>query len=185
MKYLSILFLLFCFGCTNIQNSDVYCLRGMGEVFSNGLDNLASEIQSEKGVKSISLSWTEREGVTRSELGERPLFLIGHSYGADNAVEIAYALKDKGIKVDYLFLFDSTNPKPIPDNVLHCVHWYVETIIGDAVPVIFPGNPVKLEDGNAITDLENRKMKDSNHFNIDSNKDIKNFIKQKIYSYYG
>lgn len=39
--------------------------------------------------------------------------------------------------------------------------------------------------GNAITDLENRKMKDSNHFNIDSNKDIKNFIKQKIYSYYG
>jgi pimeloyl-ACP methyl ester carboxylesterase len=140
----------------------VYLLRGLADVFSTGLDTLADKLNA-SGATARSFSgplWPELVTEIR-QLGERgepnlPLVLIGHSYGADQAILTAGELAASGIRVDLLLLVDATAPPPIPTNVLRCVHVYIPTPFGAAAPELFAGNPVVPGGGNTGTQVVNR-----------------------------
>ncbi|MCO6435802.1 MAG: hypothetical protein J5J06_01795 [Phycisphaerae bacterium] len=161
----------------------VYCLRGLMDVFSLGLNDLARELRKE-GVRAADMSgsrWrslaVELEAEAANGEPEEPIVLVGHSYGADNAVRLAWRLKKAGIDVDLLLLLDATAPPPIPDNVIRCVHYYKPTVLGAACPICFAGNPVVLAAGNERTVLLNTVISRETlgadavgvgHFNVDA-----------------
>ncbi len=112
----------------NLQ-TDVYILRGGAGIFSTGLVKLAAKLK-QKGVASSVKSHAAWQTVVRtiatnqSKLGRRPVILIGHSLGADNAVRIAQALKKQGIRVDYIASFAATGPASVPANVRSVTNFY-------------------------------------------------------------
>jgi pimeloyl-ACP methyl ester carboxylesterase len=139
----------------------VFCLRGLFDVFSLGLDDLAERLRRE-GVNATAVSgpsWRTLGGEicrarSRGDL-QGPLILIGHSYGADNAIRLARYLVHQNIEVELLVLLDATDPPAVPENVVRCLHVYRPTALGDLLPSVFAGNPVQAEGGNNRTEIAN------------------------------
>ena len=82
----------------------VYLFRGLADVFSTGMDTLADEL-NKRGVYATShnhADWQEIADRTAADYKakkEGPIILIGHSLGADAAMEMADYLGDKGVPV--------------------------------------------------------------------------------------
>ncbi len=169
----------------------VYLLRGLAGVFSLGFEQLAEEM------RLAGLDANAFDGPTYYELADglidelanesNPpgIVLIGHSYGADDAIRMARLLRDAGIQVQLLYLLDATSPQLIPANVDRVVHLYHLWLPGYIAPAVFSGNPVELEPGNTHTELVNTIINEEdfgpaaaciNHFNVDAS----NLIQQKI-----
>ncbi len=173
----------------------VFCLRGLWDLFSWGLTDLAGELQQD-GVDATAMSgpnWPDLadylvkaySGVDRPG----PLVLIGHSYGTDNAVNVAKSLNEFQIPVRLLISLDGTSPAPIPPNVEHCIHLYIPSYGAEALPDELPGHPISLEPGNTQTDLQNIAVTQERfgpeivgmtHFDIDSNPAIHRFVIDQI-----
>jgi hypothetical protein len=139
-----------------------YLLRGLWDFFSLGLNTLATELQAQ-GVDALAISgpkWPELAAGLASAFADgsdtRPLILVGHSYGADDAVNLARTLAEQNVPVRLLYLLDATGPAPIPANVDRCVHLYIPNELGRGVPQLFPGNPVVPEAGNHHTEIVNQ-----------------------------
>jgi hypothetical protein len=159
--------------------ADVYLLRGLWDVFSLGLDDLALRLCDE-GVDAVALSgpsWPVLSEVIAQSpqraASSRRVVLVGHSSGADEAVLLARDLGARGIRVELLVLLDATRPLPIPDTVERCVHLYIPTPLAERAPDVFPGNPVEAADGNLTTTIVNRVVTPEefpgvDHFNIES-----------------
>jgi hypothetical protein len=111
----------------------VYLLRGLvGEVFSLGFYDLAARIK-ERGIEA-SVTSMYAPGVLASEIiaGYRrapaPIVLIGHSSGADAAIDVAESLRRANIPVAAMFGFDPTPiAGRIPDNVELFINLYQKT----------------------------------------------------------
>ncbi len=111
----------------------VYLLRGLvGEIFSTGFYDLAQRIR-ERGVEASVHSMyapgaLAGEIITRHRKAPAPIVLIGHSSGADSAIDIAESLRRANIPVALMFGFD---PTPIagrvPDNVDLFINLYQKT----------------------------------------------------------
>lgn len=176
-------------------STQVYCLRGLWDVFSTGLDDLARKIRAE-GIPAVSLSGTDWPDVVdhitqtpASASADQRLVLVGHSFGADDAVNVARLLGRRDIRVSLLVLIDATAPPPIPDNVDRCVHMYLPNTLGDLAPRGFPGNPVVPADGNTRTEIINRPLRpedvgDATHFNIEGNPFVQNAVIAEILELY-
>jgi len=178
---------------------EAFCLRGLLDVFSLGLNELAERLRQE-GFDANSMSggsWrTLSRELQQSRLrGEsrRPLVLIGHSYGADNAVRMARELGKWDIEVDFLVLLDATSPPTVPANVARCLHLYRPTVLGDLLPFAFAGNPVEPEEGNNRTEIINRIISESalgpgaarvDHFNIDASASVHDLVVDEVLQLY-
>lgn len=111
------------------RNADVYLLRGFGNIFSTGIDEIGTELQS-AGVDAH----VEGHGAWRLVLnrivanqqknGTAPVILIGHSLGANAVIQIAEALEKRGIAVQYMATFAATGPDPLPGNIRRVVNFY-------------------------------------------------------------
>lgn len=167
----------------------VILLRGLWDVFSLGLDDLAERTAQEgyEVVVARGPQWHDlaaRETDNRRGLSPKlPLIVGGHSYGADHAIRFSQRLHDRGTDVDLLLLLDATNPPSIPANVKRCVHFYRPSIPGYLLPFLLAGHPVQRADGNSRTELENVRLTDEllareaagvGHFNIDASPFIHN-----------
>lgn len=190
-------------GCTAPRLSDSYragsgyvvCLRGLGDVFSLGMNEMAHRLRLD-GIPAVATNGCHWRGLADQvdeiwRRGERiwPLVLIGHSYGADNAVRMARALDRDGVEVDLLVLLDATNPGAIPGNVRRCVHYYQPTVFGDLLPGVFAGQPVRAASGNTKSVVCNCKLTTAafgnevrgvNHFNIDTSEFVQRRVLDKI-----
>ncbi len=173
----------------------VYCVRGFLDVFSLGMNRLAEELRKE-GVDARAMSgpaWRvaarqiESDFTLRADPG--PLIFVGHSYGADHAVDMARSLQRHGIRVRLLVLLDATTPSRVPANVEQCLHLYKPTLAGDILPFIFAGNPVVLDSDNHNTQLVNDVISTEelgpraatvNHFNIDKSDVIHSYLIREI-----
>lgn len=157
------------------QPDAVIILRGVaGEVFSQGMDELGARLQREghPTVVDSNVNWMTLASA-RAE-NERPCrAIIGHSAGADHAIEIARALNRRGIDVDYLFLFDPRFPLTIPTNVRHCYNFMSPVPVGNGVPVL-------PDLGNTRTLIENDVKWSLGHLDIDDNLALQNFIAGKL-----
>jgi hypothetical protein len=164
--------------------AQAYLLRGLWDLFSLGLNDLAAQLR-ERGVDAVAVSgptWPELSrsiaGAHANQTAAAELILVGHSYGADDAVNLCRSLGGQGISVKLLVLLDATNPAPIPANVDRCIHYYLPNQLGGLDPGVYPGNPVVPATGNTHTVIVNQVFstqiygpgaRDVNHFNIDKN----------------
>ncbi len=107
----------------------VLLFRGWFGVFSTGLDGLAEELKA-KGIQAEvagHLYWSKAvdEIVQQRAAGNTgPLVLIGHSQGANNVIDMAYALQSHKIQVDLLVTLAPLLQRPVPANVLRAVDYY-------------------------------------------------------------
>ncbi len=160
-----------------------FCIRGLFDVFSLGLNDLAKQLRQE-GINAFAISgpaWPRLgEEIRQANLEGRlsgPLVFVGHSYGADDAIRLAHELDQYGIDVELLVLLDATNPPPVPGNVVRCVHLYRPALAGKILPGVFAGNPVVADPTNHRTVIRNLSLAEGRfkqtaasvgHMNIDA-----------------
>lgn len=183
----------------------VYLLRGLWDIFSLGLDDLAGKLRAE-GVAATVLSGPDwpvlvenlsRGGAETSgqaagggdAANAAPLVLIGHSSGADDAVRVARGLNERGVPVALLILLDATAPPPLPPNVERCFHFYPPVGLSNWLAYLFAGDPVAAEAGNNRTEIIpflvapetlGPDAADVDHFNIEENGALHRRISEQI-----
>jgi hypothetical protein len=106
----------------------VFLLRGFLNVFSLGMDDLATKLQAD-GISATVMNHADADFVasqilTTYNTGDHgPIVLIGHSLGADAIVDVAAALARYNVPVALLVLFDGTAPHQIPANVATAINY--------------------------------------------------------------
>ena len=91
----------------------VYLLRGLMNIFSLGMDTLADEL-NRRGVYATVDNHAEWQSLANQAAAnykagkEGPIIIIGHSLGADAAMEMANYLGARGVPVALVVPFDGT-----------------------------------------------------------------------------
>jgi hypothetical protein len=100
----------------------VYLLRGLMNIFSLGMDQLAAKI-AQRGIAASVHNHAEADAIVAKIAaqyrgGDRgPVILIGHSLGADAVMTMAQALNRDGVPVALVIPFDGTGSYVTPKNV--------------------------------------------------------------------
>jgi pimeloyl-ACP methyl ester carboxylesterase len=100
----------------------VYLLRGLLNVFSLGMDDLAAKLQA-RGVAATVHNHADWQGIAddiavKYKAGKHgPVILIGHSLGADAVMVMAEYLGKKGVPVALVVPFDGTGSYAASSNV--------------------------------------------------------------------
>ncbi len=108
---------------------EIYLLRGLFNVFSLGMNDLAAKLQ-EQGFSAVvdnHASWSalaERIIAARQAGSKRQIVLIGHSLGGDDVIKVAERLNQAGIAVDLLMPVDPVSPGAVPGNVRRVVNYF-------------------------------------------------------------
>jgi len=107
----------------------VYLLRGLFNVFSTGMDDLAAKL-NRRGVRASVYNHTEHPGLVaaiaarhRAGRGER-VVIVGHSLGANDAVRMAAMLGEHRINVSLVITYDPTATMLVSGNVSRAVNFY-------------------------------------------------------------
>jgi len=104
------------------SRAHVYLLRGLMNIFSLGMDTLSDEL-NRRGVYATVHNHTEWQGLADQAAAkykagtEGPIIIIGHSLGADAAMEMANYLGKKGVPVALVVPFDGTQSLSAGPNV--------------------------------------------------------------------
>ena len=100
----------------------VYLMRGLLNIFSLGMDQLAAEIQSH-GIEASVYNHTLADSVVAQIVAKYhggdhgPYILVGHSLGADAVMTMAQSLNAQGVPVALVIPFDGTGSYAAPKNV--------------------------------------------------------------------
>jgi hypothetical protein len=100
----------------------VYLLRGLLNIFSLGMDDLAQKIER-RGIRASVHNHSEWETLSdqiaaRYKAGNRgPIILVGHSLGADAVMFMGEYLGKKGVPVALIVPFDGTGSFAATSNV--------------------------------------------------------------------
>ena len=179
---------------TAARSGNVYLIRGFLGIFSTGIDRLGTEI-SAAGVRASVFQddqWSNvADAIARKEttsLYHEPLVLVGHSYGADDAIRIARELKKRNVQVDLLITLDPVTPPPVPVNVRQCINLYQSNGVWDTFPWL-RGVPVGCERESDATQLINANLRVDrtdlfepglDHFNIEKKQKVHDEILQHV-----
>lgn len=159
----------------------IYIMRGGLNIFSTGMDVLADELTA-KGYPAVSDGFANWRDETAKVLAAYkahpyPVIVIGHSYGANTALLMAYELKDANVPVELLVFYDLTDSGKVPANVAHVLNFRSSAFTGVDVTVTggfgFSGT------------IENVTRSDLNHINIDKAEDLHAQTIEKIASLLG
>jgi pimeloyl-ACP methyl ester carboxylesterase len=107
----------------------IYLLKGLADVFSSGMDFLQAKLRA-RGVIGEVHSHTEWETLAQSAIAKwrsgahGPIIIIGHSFGADAAIQMAQKLGEAGVPVALLVAFSATESGPANANVARAVNYY-------------------------------------------------------------
>jgi pimeloyl-ACP methyl ester carboxylesterase len=116
----------------------VYLLRGLTNVLSPGIDQLADELRKRNISATVTnhLFWNSlaNEAIRdcRSDPGTS-IILVGHSLGASAAVSMAEQLQLTGFHVALMVMFDPVVRTIVPDNVHLLENFYISNGLGTAV----------------------------------------------------
>jgi thioesterase domain-containing protein len=108
----------------------VVLLRGLFNVFSTGLDALASRMRAAGYDAQVynHLAWTHLAEVIAEEAQAvrlpRPFALAGHSLGADDALRLAGALGTRGVRADFVFTYDTVLVNEVPAGPHRAVNYF-------------------------------------------------------------
>jgi hypothetical protein len=112
----------------------VYIMRGIGHIWSGGMSDLADELNRRGTTASAHRhsEWTDlaEEAIKlyKSDPERWPIVLIGHSNGADMAINMATRLKAHGVPVALIVGYDPTRfSGDVPSNVQRFINLYQAT----------------------------------------------------------
>ncbi len=169
---------------------NVYLLRGFLGIWSTGVDNIGKKVAA-SGVRA-SVYQEDQWQILCDAIIEKyknapsaePLVLIGHSYGADDAIKMARRLQQHNMIIDLIINLDTVTPPNVPTNVRHCYNIYQPNLLD-----IFPWfRGVKLE-AEGVGYLQNVNIRaerrdllerGTDHFNIEKNNRIHAEIVRKV-----
>ncbi|MEW9835634.1 thioesterase domain-containing protein [Mesorhizobium marinum] len=158
---------------------DVYLLRGFGDVFSEGLDQLGADF-AKAGVPFKVVSHGNWRGVAttiianQKKSGPKPVVLIGHSLGANNAIRVAQRLKTAGIKVTWLVTLAATAPPLVPSNVRKVTNHYFSH--GGWGAVVHPGPGFR----GRLENIDHAGKAEIGHFNLDQQPAIQRALLRRV-----
>jgi len=107
---------------TGASRPHVYLMRGLLNIFSLGMDQLAVQIER-RGIAASVYNHSVAGDVVNKivqdyRAGDRgPFILIGHSLGADAVMTMAQQLNTQGVPVALVIPFDGTGSYAAPSNV--------------------------------------------------------------------
>src|SRR4051794_12937606 len=179
------------------RRGNVYLVRGWNGLWSEGIDTLAAELQS-NGVEAHVYQQSQAAALGdallarergRDPAGREPLVLIGFSFGADESIRAARKLAAGGVPVDLLVTLDPVTPPAIPANVRACQNFYQSNGAWDALPWL-RGVPVRGEGeapGTAVTNSNLRERPDlleanTGHSTIAANRKLHSLIVEQVLS---
>jgi|HubBroStandDraft_1064217.scaffolds.fasta_scaffold301027_1 hypothetical protein len=105
-----------------VSRPHVYLMRGLLNIFSLGMDQLAAQI-ARHGVEASVYNHTLSEAIVgeivqKYRTGDHgPYILVGHSLGADAVMTMAQELNAQGVPVALVVPFDGTGSYLAPRNV--------------------------------------------------------------------
>lgn len=105
-----------------VSRPHVYLMRGLMNIFSLGMDQLAAQIQR-RGIAASVYNHTLEQAVVdeiaaKYRAGDHgPFILVGHSLGADAVMMMAQQLDARGVPVALVVPFDGTASYAAPKNV--------------------------------------------------------------------
>ncbi len=107
----------------------VYLLRGLMNIFSLGMDDLAVKIQR-RGIPAVVTNYSDWQSIAEDIASKYkagwsgPIILIGHSYGADAVMQMGEYLGKKGVPVNLIVPFDGTASYAASSNVQRVFNIY-------------------------------------------------------------
>jgi pimeloyl-ACP methyl ester carboxylesterase len=107
----------------------IYLLKGLADVFSTGLDFLQTKLQA-RGIVGEVHSHSEWETLADSAIARWrsgahvPIIIIGHSLGADAAIQMAQKLGEAQVPVALLVTFSALDSGPANANVARAVNYF-------------------------------------------------------------
>jgi hypothetical protein len=126
------------FAAPGLAHKKVYLLRGLTNVLSPGIDQLADELQKRNvditianHVFSDSLATDAIEGCKGGRFSS--IVLVGHSLGARAAVIIAEQLQAAGLHVALIITIDPVVKAVVPANVHLLKNFYLSSGVGTTV----------------------------------------------------
>ncbi len=157
----------------------VYLIRGIGNVFSLGMDALGAKLKA-KGVReSVTnhLSWSSLSNQViaayKKDKKTGPIIIVGHSLGGNAALLMANKLGRAGVPVRLLVIFDATDATPVSANVAEAINYYYPGGRGD---VLKPGPGFKGKIRNDdLKDLPTLK-----HMNVDESATLHKRVVSKV-----
>lgn len=169
----------------------VCLIRGWRDLWSRGIDDLARQLQ-DAGVRAEVYRAAQWREVAESLAASRknsssgePLVLIGFSYGADDAIEIARRLGAAGLPVELVITIDPVTPPPVPANVGACVNFYQTNGVWDAFPWL-RGIPLKSDAPSNLINVDLRRAgpdlvePGTSHANIAANPKLHREIIERV-----
>ncbi|WP_160331200.1 thioesterase domain-containing protein [Bradyrhizobium macuxiense] len=159
------------------STTHVYLFRGLLNVFSLGMDQLAAQLQS-VGIAATVANHTQWSSVAddivaKYRAGQRgPIVLVGHSLGADAVMSMAAYLGQMGVPVALVVPFDGTDSHVATANVARVLNLYKNQSVRISRGPGFRG------------ELTNYFVRDPNvnHFNIDKSAALHSIVIRKIRS---
>ena len=180
-----------CFGLTNQVDAQtatqpaptpsqvqVYLLRGLGDVWSTGMDTLAQSL-TRQGYYAAVYSYGHGASIARhlaqsyAHGRKAILVLIGHSLGANAALQMANELDKFNVPIELIVTFDATKPHVVPDNVLHFVNFYQNNGFGKPATAA-PGFKGELSNIDLTADAA------LNHVTLDDSARLHSYVMGKI-----
>lgn len=164
-----------------ITQGRVYIMRGLANVFSRGMDQLAVKLKAQ-GVPAVVFNHSNWRRFAAEVLAEykadknvAPIIIIGHSLGADAALVMANWLTLNGVPIRLIVTFDGVVAESIPlnGNIAEVINFYKPKEYGRKVA----GGPKfkgKLEN----IDLTTRS--DIDHLNIDKIESLQDEVVVKV-----
>ena len=178
---LSLLMLVFSIGVSGAQvtsSSHVYLLRGAFNVFSLGMDQIATRLQHQGIEATVAnyLSWPAlaQEAAAEYKSGHvRTIILVGHSSGAVAVTSMATRLSELGVPVKLAVGLDPTSHMAASGHVDRYVNYYIANGFGDPVDKgqQFSG---------VLQNVDLEHMSDVSHFNIDKNRAVQGMVMRDI-----
>lgn len=164
---------------SNERVGSVYLLRGWIGIFSTGIDSLGDKI-NKKGIHAEVFQEAQWSSLANAMIkkyenqpNHEPIVIIGHSYGADDAILVARKLAEKNIKVDLVVTLDPVTPRKAPGNIQLAYNLYQSSAM-DGLPFLRgipltadqPG-PTVLKNQNIRKDRKDLLDSNLDHFNIE------------------
>ncbi|HEV8606557.1 MAG TPA: hypothetical protein VGQ99_14380 [Tepidisphaeraceae bacterium] len=169
---------------------NVYLLRGFIGIWSYGINDIGKKV-AESGVRASVYQEDQWGEVCRAIIqrykddpNHEPLIIIGHSYGADDALKMAKRLREHNITVDLIITLDPVTPPKVPTNVRLCYNIYQPGLL-DMLP-FFRGVALEAEGEGNLQNVniraERRDLLEpgTDHFNIEKNALIHQEIVKKV-----
>ena len=164
---------------TTAQPGDhVYLLRGFANVFSLGMDQIATRLKHQGIDTTVDnyLSWptlAEEAAAEYKSRRVRTIVLVGHSSGAVAVTSMATRLSELGVPVKLAIGLDPTSRMTASGHVDRYVNYYIANGMGDPVDKgpQFSG---------VLQNIDLEHMSDVSHFNIDKDGAVQSMVIRDI-----